>query len=328
MKPEKVSEKHRELFHYTSYSGFLGILSSQTLWAKNYQYLNDATEIVHMQEKLFDSIVPRIKRLIKQQRNEIKHHIKEIGGRDALARNQASVVMETFFEETFGTEEKPAMFTPYITSFCSHIEDGNYEEDNGLLSMWRGYGEDGGIALVFDTKELEDCLRRESEEYLFSFGAIGDVVYAGNDADFMDEFGDFIEVFKDKAVDMLTGTNEVSLDEKFIKSFLNSVTRYKHRAFKEEREVRIVSVPWDVRQYDMAEKSEIAGGKLKLPFQQAGAEFIALFDGDTVPRLPVTRVIIGPHQEQGRRLQEIAELLKHRRDIDVRCSKTPYIGKL
>jgi hypothetical protein len=33
-----------ELFHYTSFAGFLGIVSSRTLWASSIHYLNDAKE--------------------------------------------------------------------------------------------------------------------------------------------------------------------------------------------------------------------------------------------------------------------------------------------
>jgi hypothetical protein len=44
------------LFHYTNAAGLLGILDSARLWATNYRFLNDSSEIGHG-VSLFDSIV-------------------------------------------------------------------------------------------------------------------------------------------------------------------------------------------------------------------------------------------------------------------------------
>ncbi len=34
-------------------------------------------------------------------------------------------------------------------------------QNDGLLSQWRGYGKDGGYALVFDSQKLEEALKDE-----------------------------------------------------------------------------------------------------------------------------------------------------------------------
>lgn len=326
MLQEKVSDKHKELFHYTTYEGFKGIMETQTLWAKHFRHLNDSTEVVYIREKMHEIIVPLIKNLIKKEREKFKPAIKEYGGRDGLAKHQANGILKALFETAFGSDVKPAMFPPFILSFCSHLGDGTYEPDNGLLSMWRGYGADGGIALVFDTKKLEGCLEQEACEYAYSFGVIGNVVYEGDDEFFMEEFSDFIELFKAKVLLLLTCPgDDFSLGEDFLKSFFSASTRYKHMAFKEEREVRGVASPWGDEDFKRADEKEIGKRKKKITFHEAEAEFISLFDGESVPRLPITRVIIGPHQEQEKRYQEVQALLRKRKDIEVCCSLTPYI---
>ena len=67
--------------------------------------------------------------------------------------------------------------------------------------------------------------------------------------------------------------------------------------------------------------------KKKSPIVINGSRSIELFDGEAVPRLPIERIIIGPHKDQQQRYNEIGKKLKNRPDIKIDCSKTPYIGR-
>ena len=58
------------------------------------------------------------------------------------------ILFFNFYYENYGEKH---VFDTYVTCF-SEYESG---DNVGLLSMWRGYGEDGeGAAIVFDTAKL------------------------------------------------------------------------------------------------------------------------------------------------------------------------------
>lgn len=65
----------------------------------------------------------------------------------------------------------------YVTSFCTACDE--WVPQNGLLSQWRGYGQDGGYAIVFDTKGLDSLLRNDAGHYHDSEETLvfGDVQY-------------------------------------------------------------------------------------------------------------------------------------------------------
>jgi hypothetical protein len=124
----KKSRKHVQaeppelLFHYTNSSGMRGILESSRLWATNYRFLNDASEIAYGMA-LFESVV-----------------------KDQLANSKNEIVSE-FLGRTLHTANAfDGMFDCYIACFC---------ERDDLLNQWRVYaGSGGGYALGLNAKEI------------------------------------------------------------------------------------------------------------------------------------------------------------------------------
>jgi hypothetical protein len=331
MSDEKCSDKHDVLYHYTTMNGFRGIVDTQTLWATHYKHLNDSSELSRLTAILPDFLVPTVKRVIKEFRAEgisVKQAIHEAGSRHELARHEAIALSNLFFEAAFTpiNDSKLPMFEPFITSFCSHLEDDEYTRDNGLLSMWRSYGSDGGVALVMDAAILENCLARENNEYDHSFLSIGDVVYEGDSDAFRSEFGDLIKEVQKKTYSHLKGEN--ANFGGILGPFLSSVARLKHQAFKEEREVRIITMPWNER-IQGHERSKDAKLKSELcrPGKNGTIRFLALFDCEQVPRLPIRKIIVGPHREQLERYEEIIRVTRHLEHIDVTCSETPLVER-
>ncbi|MFZ4535945.1 DUF2971 domain-containing protein [Propionivibrio sp.] len=110
------------LFHYTNSAGMRGILESSRLWATNYRFLNDASEVAYGMA-LFNSIV-----------------------QDLLASSSNEVVSE-FLGRTLHTANAfDGMFDCYIACFC---------ERDDLLNQWRVYaGTGGGYALGLKAKEI------------------------------------------------------------------------------------------------------------------------------------------------------------------------------
>ena len=110
------------LFHYTTASGMRGILESSRLWATNFRFLNDVSEVGYG-AGLFEDLVQE----------------RQVG-------LQNEVVSE-FLGRTLSTANGfDGMFDCYIACFC---------ESDDLLNQWRVYaGAGGGYALGFRTKEI------------------------------------------------------------------------------------------------------------------------------------------------------------------------------
>lgn len=71
---------------------------------------------------------------------------------------------------------------------------------------------------------------------------MGDVVYEGDKEAFQEEFSEIIEISKELFLKLLDSENKFDAAKAF-DPFINSVARYKHQGFKEEREVRFVVSP-------------------------------------------------------------------------------------
>jgi hypothetical protein len=106
-----------------------------------------------------------------------------------------------------------------------------------------------------------------------------------------------------------------------------SITRYKHRGFSEEREVRIVLSPTDNKLLETAKKAgEKDRRELKrICFRDKLAPYIALFD-KAKAKLPIKRIIVGPHADKERRLARLKSHLALRDlEIAVSYSETPLV---
>ena len=168
-----ISEIYKKLYHYTTYEGLQGILQTQSLWATNYKFLNDYSEIILFSDKLISYILPYVKKAYEKliiDSPHVKEDLDRIGGLDHVVKHDTKVFVDSQYHAT-GDEI-------YIASFCGEHKN-SFVNSNGLLSQWRGYGNGGGFALVFDTKKLEDMLEAESQKYEYSSGHFADLIYKG-----------------------------------------------------------------------------------------------------------------------------------------------------
>ena len=110
------------LFHYTTSSGMRGIVDSSRLWATNYRFLNDTSEVGYG-AGLFEALV-----------------------RERLVGLENDVLSE-FLTRTLRTANSfDGMVDCYIACFC---------ERDDLLNQWRSYaGSGGGYALGLRAKEI------------------------------------------------------------------------------------------------------------------------------------------------------------------------------
>lgn len=110
---------------------------------------------------------------------------------------------------------------------------------------------------------------------------------------------------------------------------------YKHWGFWEEREVRVVAIPVDA---EIARSAATEGetkpqkpiktflrGSLPVPYLEL---FTQPASSHEQVRLPIKRVIVGPHREADLRAQAVQRLLAANDDeAEVVYSQIPYIGR-
>lgn len=213
---------------------------------------------------------------------------------------------------------------PYVSSFCAHTFDQSYEQENGLLSQWRGYA-DGGYAIVFDTKGLCNLCQAEGGRFYYSAIQFGDVVYDGDEQGFAEEFGATIEKVKEGFLRFIeTGGMEVG---EIYGDVISMFTRLKHRGFMEEREVRIVALPMTREievEYKRVDQTYVAPERpmKHILRREDGAPYIELFEIEHEDRLPIKRIIVGPQNRQEEAEQEVMKLVSGT-SIEVHRSATP-----
>lgn len=117
--------------HYTTGVVLHGIVTSKTLWASHTSFLNDSEEVIGFCNRVLPKLL----------QEPYERHRREVG--------------QEFFPYSFGyclstivdayrIAETTAQ-DHYVLSFCT--TDDPWVSKNGLLSQWRGYGQNGGYLL-------------------------------------------------------------------------------------------------------------------------------------------------------------------------------------
>lgn len=130
---ERLTKGPPLLAHYTSIKVMENILQSNEVWFSNPLFMNDLQEMrfgLNQGTRLFSDA----------------KLLKKAGGTDARA-----AILQHVFSHYFQEFDNQDAFDTYI--FC--LSEHDRANTDGLLSMWRGYGQHGnGAALVFDTAKL------------------------------------------------------------------------------------------------------------------------------------------------------------------------------
>lgn len=329
--PLTVADAYPELLHYTSVAGLLGILDTQSLRATNSAFLNDSSEI----NLFFDT---RLTALL------------ELAIRTELATDSQLQALPQFNLNPEETNQAIAQYAadlavsirttthrlnkPYIACFSAPAND--RVRNDGLLSQWRAYGKDGGYCLVFNSSKLEQLFITEATSFWYQHAQWGDVHYHQDEDDLTNAEPEIQEAEEQLRRSIGKFIKNQSAEE--LESIFEPVSTlsclFKHWGFHEEREVRIIAIPptqeltlvgrangeaRPVRQL----KNFIRGGTpvphLDL-FSRQGKE-------ESNRSLPITKIIIGPHQQSKLRKDSVEEILRAK-DIaaEVVISRIPYVG--
>lgn len=189
-------------------TGLLGIVATGRIWATKIRYLNDLSE----SEKIWDFVLERVRSRIETGNNKIKESstkILEIAKRRRLS-------------------------TDFVASFS---------EDSDSLSQWRSYCPDGrGVSIGFSTSSLRsqwiaDPKGGKSAFVGHNFNKIRYLPHE-NDGSLDPEIDELLRLCSEM------GTFEgfkgpITAEEFFIAWVSLTSTRYKHKAFEQEKEWRL-----------------------------------------------------------------------------------------
>ena len=335
--PRTVTQEYSALLHYTTASGLAGIIESGTLWASHARFLNDAEELTHF----FDARMPTlaedaIRGLVENRRTDpsAERRIQSEGGVDTVVKKVVAEVTDKLRTATLNFHH------PYIFSMSGVTRGGGTAsarlEKNGLLSQWRGYGGDGGYAIVLDSEGFDRLLQQEGKTRHYQFAQWADVYYYGAEPTLQpssSEVAEYEESVK-RGINALAQAQDTEMVDRFYESVASLTCLYKHWGFAEEREVRVIAIP---ATDNVAAESKALGEVRPLPavklFLRGGlpvpyfALFATLEGSEAIGRLPIKRVIVGPHRDKVRRVKAVEHLLRaNGYDAEVVYSEIPYIG--
>ncbi len=196
------------LYHYTSFTGLLGIVASRALWASDIRYMNDSAELKHTADLIDAEITRRI---------------------------------------TAG-HAKPDLLNQFLDWVTHRITNGHmlfassFRSNGNLLSQWRGYSRLGkGVSLGFDPAYILHCAGQQSFQ-------IGRCIYCSKSQKLLiRQVVDAVEALAEECCpgsDIAESPAERSYHSIFpsIESDLLRIAAIlKHPSFAEEEEWRIIS---------------------------------------------------------------------------------------
>ena len=316
------TEIPKYVYHYTTIEGLLGILSSRTLYASNISFLNDRKELIYVDDFIRELIVSRFATVFNDlQKRGIMTDNVDI---DMISEHEANNFLKSIHKTS--REASPI----FVISFCR--AGSMFEEQNGLLSQWRGYGHDGGIALRFEVGGLEAMCRYESENYLLTSTFVGDVIYGSDDPEFGD-IGNELAAFADAVPDIIENMlknwgiryeypgDKISLDDMH-RPYAFVAPRLKHPGFSEEKEYRLAVTVWTGDNVPNETRSRKPvkfrrRDNYLLPYVEIGCSEQQPF--------PLKQIIVGPSREMERRTDSIRSLAQqYDADIEVIQSTIPF----
>ncbi len=327
---KKVSKQFPELFHYTNLTAFKKIYETNIFRATHYKDLNDSSEFSQFRLKVHEFIRPKIQTYlarIRRQDVEIERQISERGGIDSVAEENAIRHVDTMHEHTFNERMYKQTF---VCSFCGHLMP-SYEASHGLLSQWRAYGVSDGVVIVLDTERVEKMLERDYYAFQIQISMMGDVVYDDNNKRIKKDYGN---VFKHlpKIIEIefnkLWFSRRSEVEELYADMhdhFLLGSVLVKHRAFKEENELRIVVAPNTAESFtaydpnSSKKKKEISW----IPKDNREIRYIEMFGNEP---LPIKRIIVGPSKIQNFNYQTVRDIVGENTDIEILKSEIPFLG--
>lgn len=300
---ETKNKYENSLFHYTNAKGLLGILDSNKLWATSNHCLNDQSDIIHCLN-IFN----------KMANNDffLEFNTNPIHAYNIRKGDHAFI--KTLAEELDYLKH-------FVVSFTM-IDDDN-EFNDGLLSQWRGYGNDGGYAIEFNKNKLITSFESSDLGLNNKAQLWGEVNYLGHNNETLKDFFNMNrEIVKndldiDLNNELSTNPLEINLLEQTIANLISIAPFTKNPHFSEEKEFRFYIGTYDDLCCDFTNRNGLI-----IPYKKLDFDIISC----------INRIIIGPSPRSDDRVRSVKALLKSciekhnlkNIDIDVTASNIPF----
>ena len=223
-KRKSLRQSDRKLLHYTTGENALAILESKAIWLRNAALMNDFSEVTHGWRCL--------KHALDQGCRENLISIVDACHPGLIAKVLAKIDFHAPL----------SLHHSYISSFAE--DDGTPVW--GKLAMWRAYGGPvSGAALVFNTEVLD--------EHMPGLNAYAIPVLYKNPTDFKPCFDEAVASL-DANRHLVEGVETGLLERILSGALLSYILSTKHPAFEEEKEWRVIHIPWRERSEFISQK--------------------------------------------------------------------------
>jgi hypothetical protein len=300
---EEIQNKYENsLFHYTNAKGLLGILNTNKLWATGSYCSNDRSELKYFSEILNKKIDEKFK--------------IDIYENSFYAINKM-IISDKYIKEITNILDNLKHF---IT--CFSLINGEDEYHHGLLSQWRGYGDDGGYAIEFDKSKLFNFSKKLVDMNKRQQIILDKVIYGENTNDWKKFFETHIEQkIKPNKKDLsnpFSGKPDNLEADIYMLSELTLLAPFcKNPHFFEEKEFRISYGIDNDTDCNFTNRNGLI-----IPYIELDFDIISC----------INRIIIGPSPRSDDRVRSVKALLKSciekhelkNINIDVTASNIPF----
>ena len=194
--------------HYTSQSGLLGIVGSETIWATNIKFLNDEYEFQHALD-LIKSIIPTSN--IKTGHRDLDIYNKYVKDIEKQLRSL----------NDYGTE---SIFTL------------SFSEETDLLSQWRGYCPDNnGYCLILKVNDIF-----KNSKMIYNNVHLVECIYDQKTKE--NQIKDTLNDFWLRYIKKSEGKERKIIIEELSAKIMLLASYFKHTSFSEEKEHRIIII--------------------------------------------------------------------------------------
>jgi Protein of unknown function (DUF2971) len=293
--------------HYTSISTIEKILTNEEIWFSHPFYMNDTQELWHNMG------------LCQKALEEECSHVQN----DPLSQQAMDQIklLRYAFHEIVKFYEQNYFQDIYVFCASEHRKD----DDDGLLSMWRGYGESGsGAAIVFDTGKFA---KDENSPFV-----VRKVTYQ-DDAWRENWIKEKINSYLQRLAQLqLADTQVVAASDALLQRFMSFALFTKHPGYIEENEWRVAYIGYLDRDKVFSPMFSYFSGprgiepKLKLDFENFAKLAAKPGTEPLVFAATVDRIIVGPSAGGPYAVESMKRMLSAigKEQINVVPSRIPF----
>jgi predicted transcriptional regulator len=211
---ERFKKSNNPFAYYTTAETALNILRNNSIWMRKPSTMNDYSEIEHGFECLKHAYDSDAGNYLKTTLNKFY---------DGISKE---------FDESFEKAKIHIRHSTFISCFTEHSKD--EEHDFGRLSMWRAYGKNNGVALIFKPDLFIN--NHDSNQ----IGVIGSPVEYFT-AEKVEESLNSIAKSIDENTEQLKPLTREQLKSWMLFAFTMAAICNKHSGFREEKEWRAIT---------------------------------------------------------------------------------------